>query len=257
MKELEVIMLGSGSKGNSTVIKYGESSIMIDAGFTKKELTNRMELAQIDKKNISAIYLTHAHGDHVNGIGAFDKTPKFASSAAIKELNNKSCYGINDLGTHDNKIFNVDSFPVSHDSNGTVGYVINVGEYKIGYATDLGVINQELISKFKGCNILIIESNYDEKMLEESNRTDYLKNRISGKKGHLSNDDILGSLPDLLSSNTQNLVLAHLSESCNNYKLANRIFKERLLELGRDDICLQVAEQNKIFTIGGDDIAKY
>ena len=243
---IETAVLSSGSKGNSTYIRAGKYSVLIDAGLSGKGLEQRMDALDLDPEELDALLITHEHKDHIKGIGILSRRydlPIYANDgtwgAAEAELGkikpkNRRVF------TKDFIIGNLKFSPytISHDASQPVGYICQIDGKKIVLATDTGVMNQDIINKIKGADFFVLESNHDLEMLMTGKYPYFLKNRIKGREGHLSNDDAAALLPGLLKDNFPTVVLAHLSEENNNPRVAyitvNNALKEAGLEVGKD-----------------------
>jgi len=243
---IEAAVLSSGSKGNSTYIRAGKHSVLIDAGLSGKGLERRMEALDLKPEDLDALLITHEHKDHIKGVGILSRRydlPIYANDGTWAEAES-------DLGkikTKNRRVFTGDfivgelkfsPYAISHDAVQPVGYVCQAGDKKIVLATDTGVTNEDIITKIKGADFFVLESNHDLEMLMTGKYPYFLKNRIKGKKGHLSNDDTAALLPSLLQDNFPTVVLAHLSEENNNPKVAyitvNNGLKEAGFKVGKD-----------------------
>ena len=253
---IETAVLSSGSKGNSTYIRAGKHSVLIDAGLSGKGLEQRMAALDLDPKELNALLITHEHKDHIKGIGILSRRydiPIYANDGTwagaeshlgkIKAENRRVFTGDFIIGD-----LKFSPYSISHDASQPVGYVCHAGGKKIVLATDTGVMNQDIINKIKGADFFVLESNHDLEMLMTGKYPYFLKNRIKGEEGHLSNDDTAAILPGLLKDNFPTVVLAHLSEENNNPKVAyitvNNALKEAGLEVGKD-LRMGCASQNK------------
>lgn len=215
---MEIISLGSGSRGNATLVHIGGSYILIDNGFTLREITKRLD---VNPKDISAVLLTHEHSDHIEGIPAFCKTydiPVHIPSA-LKEVTKEKLEGI-EVVCHQDGEFMVDgakvrSFRLPHDAKYTVGYRIDKGEDSFACVTDVGEFIRPVFENVAGVNSIIIESNYDEEMLRGGSYPPILKRRIEGRLGHLSNCACAEVAAKLAQRGTERFILGHLSENNN------------------------------------------
>lgn len=252
MGKLGITVLGSGSRGNSIVLHSGSEAIMIDAGFSRKEILTRLQVCGIVPQHIRGILVSHEHGDHVKGLRLFSEDftiPNYGTTRTMELLYNEKKTGskllIFESGTYFNiGNFNIRPFSVPHDAIDPVGFVVEFFDYKVGIATDLGHVNSLCVRHLHDCDALILESNHDVEMQRNSERHARLKQRVLGKHGHLSNDDALNSLPSLLSSRTKFLCLAHLSSECNSSDLLRSLAQKRLAEMQKNDILLEIAAQS-------------
>jgi len=244
-------ILGSGSKGNATVIHGPEGNLLLDAGFSAKELITRMERVSVDPCSIRAILITHDHSDHTSacrvvanklGIPAYF-IPETVSELARRPNKVPETKVILSPGSPLELCgIHVEPFTVSHDTP-AVAFTFTVGDAKLGFATDLGFVSNLVKTKLSGCSMLVLETNYDPAKLRASARPITLKRRIAGRQGHLGNPDAMEALADLLSPNTRHLVFAHLSQECNDPEIVASMASARLAELARQDISFEIASQ--------------
>ncbi len=231
--------LFSGSKGNAYVISSCGSSLLIDAGVSCRQLMKSMEAREIDKGSLGGILITHTHSDHIRGLRVFCKNTgvkvygtERTMSTLLREghitdeqLGGVFCDG--DECTIDG--FLVRSFPTEHDADGSCGYrIFTPDERSCSVCTDLGVVTDTVHSAVDGSDLVVIESNYDPEMLKTGSYPYYLKERISGNEGHLSNGACAREADKLISGGTTRLILGHLSEENNTPYLAESSVRERL-----------------------------
>ena len=231
---MKIVILGSGSKGNSTFIDLGEKKILIDVGFSYKHIKEQLSKINVDPKEIDAVFITHDHSDHTYGLKVFLKQVKpilFVTPEVEKSV----------LGTkYENSEYLLDemffggaiikSFPLSHDSLTINGFLIEKEEDSLVYITDTGYVNLRYLTKLKNKTYYIFESNHDSEMLIKGPYPKYLQDRILSDKGHMSNELSAGYLSRLIGPNTKKVILAHLSETNNTPEVAletvNSILKE-------------------------------
>ena len=256
MDKLEIYTLASGSKGNCTYLRYGDTSILIDQGLSLKELRVRANYRGIDLSQTDALFVTHEHSDHVKGVGAFARaydTPVYIPAACMgnfkTEDGDERYFVPNEYdGEVAVKGLSIKPFRVPHDAHYTVGYRISTGKEDVAIATDLGFVSDGTLAKLVGCKAVVLESNHDSLMLEGGRYPRMLKARIAGKNGHLSNDACAETVAALAYNGTQKIVLAHLSEENNTPELAFEASRELLAKRGikeGDDVLLFVADQFK------------
>lgn len=260
-ENLKICTLGSGSKGNSFVISSDRfGSLLVDAGFSAKQMDAKLDAAGITPDSINAVLLTHDHDDHSHGCKVFcnrHKIPLYCSFQTAHYLNGKDKLPdkVIEFEAGDNfdvSGFNISAFAVQHDAIDPVGFRIKCASREIGIATDLGEINALCCQRLKCCHALILESNYDKEMLYASDRTLHLKRRIAGRMGHLDNNDALAALAELLDENSSFLMFVHVSNDCNCYDFVEQNLSQRLKEINRETVISCVARQNEIspwFTI--------
>ena len=247
MGDILIGTLCSGSKGNCTLVKYRDTAILIDAGRSTKYIKEALVKADLSPEDISAIFLTHAHSDHVAALKVWSSryhTPVHASAAVCDEIASKC----GDVTVSHPIIFEVRvgdmtvrSFPTEHDSFGSVGYRIEADEIALGVATDLGGVTEKVREGLLGCHAAVIESNHDVDMLLSGPYPPELKQRILSRFGHLSNESGAAFARFLADNGTEKLLLAHLSEINNTPELARRASVSALSHV-LDRVELAVAE---------------
>jgi phosphoribosyl 1,2-cyclic phosphodiesterase len=223
-------VLGSGSRGNSVYIESGKTGILIDAGFSGKEIETRLKSIGRDLSNVCALCLTHEHGDHIRGAGVISrrcKMPVYANAgtfaggekrmgklSSLKEFETGDRMQIGDL--------QVRSYRVSHDTADPVGFVVSNGSSSLGYCTDTGKVSHLIARRLLGCSGLILEFNHNLEMLKNGPYPLPLQQRVRSSRGHLCNEDGAAFLAELISDQLKTVVLAHLSETNNTPDLARK-----------------------------------
>lgn len=247
-------VLGSGSKGNATLVQSGETSVLIDNGFSGKELAGRLAAVGVAMEDLGALLLTHEHSDHVSGAGVLSRRAKLAVHAneptflaAEKKIGkphrfhpfqNGEEFVVGALSIH--------PFSLSHDAADPVGFVLTDGRFRFGYCTDTGCVTRLMERRLAGCHALVLEANHDPVMLKNGPYPLELQQRVRGNRGHLSNVDAAGLLRTLLHDSLQAVVLAHLSEQNNLPALA---FQEAaaVVTLGAQKRCgVSLAYQHRV-----------
>ncbi len=232
-------VLGSGSKGNCTLVESGSTSILIDAGFSGKEISRRLALINRSPDDLTAIVVTHEHGDHISGVGVLSRRynlpvyanygTHLASESRVKKLHKRvefgtgECFVVNDLEIH--------PFRVSHDTADPVGFVVSDTHSALGYCTDTGRVTKLIAHHIRKCKGLVLEANHDPQMLMDGPYPMPLKQRVRSNQGHLANGDAARFLADLVDSSLQYVVLAHLSETNNLPDLALTRVQQELQSL--------------------------
>lgn len=245
---VSVTVLGSGSDGNALLIHSESFGILIDAGLTRKQVYSRLDKLEIPREKVNAIVLTHDHSDHVKGarlIADDLDIPTYLTSTIFKELHEANKLGnkvfLFDPGTvFELGPFSLTPFEVPHDTLQPVGFVIESDNKKIGIATDLGSITGYVKGFLHDCDSIVLESDYDKKMLMASNRPLHLKRKIMGQFGHLDNQQVVDALQDIVTTKTRHLFLVHLSRKCNNEDIVYKAAIEKLEELHCLDLSLHV-----------------
>ena len=252
-QHIGITILGSGSKGNATIIHRGKDAIMIDAGFNKTEFLRRYAAAGLPADlNIHAIMVTHEHTDHVCGLRLLAQyfnaqiyaTSKCADCLKARQKIQARFNLIAAGGNFSLCGFTITPFAVPHDAVDPIAYTVSVDNRKIGIATDFGLPNTVVSYELKNCDALVVESNHDLNMLAASQRPWTLKQRILSNMGHLSNIATTTLLEQVICEKTHHLVLAHLSSECNAPEIARNAACECLHRLHRDDIDLAIAMQD-------------
>lgn len=249
--------LFSSSKGNSTYIGNKQTGILIDAGISYTRLVKALALNEIDISAVKAVFVTHDHSDHINGIKMLSKKtsiPVFAQKCTLESLYDKNY--ITGFAEEMKCPVCIDNMEIScfntpHDTEQSCGYRINFDDGKsCAVCTDLGYVTDDVYQNLLGANAVLIESNYDEVMLRNGPYPAYLKSRIRSKFGHLSNADCGEFCTELVKNGTTRLILGHLSQENNTPQTARKTVAEKLSAQFEDgsDYLLSVAP---VETIGG------
>lgn len=228
---MRVIVLSSGSKGNTTYIECGETKILIDMGNTCKYVVDKLKGIGINALDIDAIFITHTHMDHVKGLKVFSKkygTKVYFTEKMRNELEYIDNYTYIDRDEIYFKNLKLNVIKTSHDVVDSVGYVIEGDNRGIVYITDTGYINSKYFTILSNREVYILESNHDIEMLNNGPYSFALRQRILGDKGHLSNYDCSRYLSGFIGDKTEVVVLAHLSEENNTRELAYDTLIRRL-----------------------------
>ena len=243
---LEFASLGSGSKGNATLISVANTCIMVDCGFSMREIVNRLNQYGKQPEQLSAILLTHEHGDHIRGAGALSRkygipiwsTRGTAQADALGELGRQ--YFINAEEQFTIGDINIQAYPVPHDAREPCQFVFSNGEHRLGLLTDVGKSTPHIIEQLAACDALLLECNHDSEMLLQGNYPLSLKQRVSGDLGHLSNDQAADILAQLDTSKLKYIAAMHLSEKNNQTELARQALSQ---VLGWEDSWINIADQ--------------
>jgi phosphoribosyl 1,2-cyclic phosphodiesterase len=240
---ISFVVVGSGSKGNATLLFDEETLIQIDMGLPMRRITAALESIKKNKSDLQGILITHEHTDHIKNLSMYKgKVPIYASKGTIDYFDHEVVpFDSFEIGT-----LSVIPFMTSHDAANPVGYVIISGKTKLVYLTDSGYVPEESLDYLRDADYYIMESNHDLKMLMKSNRPAVLKRRIKGDEGHLSNVDSAIYLSELVGPKTKEIYLAHLSEECNLPELAleayRKTFKKKEVPYDINIICLKQNE---------------
>jgi phosphoribosyl 1,2-cyclic phosphodiesterase len=224
---LSFIVLGSGSSGNATLVSDGDTHILVDVGLSGRETARRLRECGFEPGHISAIVVSHEHGDHCRGVGPFAKDldiPVFMTDGAFNGsgmiLDSRKHRRINAGECFEVCGFFFTSFSVPHDSADPMGFVIEKSGIKIGIALDLGYLSNLVLERLRGCDGIILESNHDVQMLKVGPYPWALKQRVMSRRGHLSNDSVAQFLGNDYDGQAAHVVLAHLSKKNNLPELA-------------------------------------
>jgi phosphoribosyl 1,2-cyclic phosphodiesterase len=216
--------LGSGSKGNATIIDTEHGCLMIDCGFSIKETARRLERVGKSPQDISAILVTHEHSDHWKGV------LPFASKFSIDVYATAGCYRAVNVSPSTSKLLKVICshsefminnvhvlpIPVPHDANEPVQYIFSYDQYRLGILTDVGNITPYIVEQYNNCSGLLVEANHDIELLQAGAYPKFLKDRVAGQWGHLNNHQTASLLSAIDQQSIQKLVIGHISESNNN-----------------------------------------
>lgn len=227
MMTRKVQTLASGSSGNATFVQLGETRFLVDAGISltriEKALTGLGE--SIDQ--LSAVLLTHEHGDHVAGLDRLLKKrpdlPVLATAGTLQALKLRriDARRLKPGKPHHWANLDIVPFQVSHDAEEPVGLRIEAGAFAMGFCTDLGFWTDEVVDAIRGCPFLLVEANHDPDMLRRGPYPRFLKRRVSGRRGHLANAQAQQLFERVADPCIETVVLAHLSETNNTTDLAH------------------------------------
>jgi len=243
--------LGSGSKGNCTYIRHRQKALLIDQGFSLKNLLERMETSRIDGQSVGAIILTHEHSDHLKGVGIFARrfgvpvyittktipfiNPEYLNKVSVKTFISGDVLPIEDLS--------VKTFHIPHDAADPIGIVVSADQFKVAVVTDLGTVSESVLVHIADPDLLFLESNHDMTMLINGPYPLNLKQRIKSRVGHLSNEQSLNLLQRLShNGRLKHLILGHLSE-INNHPAIVREFFEKNTAVPARGFQIDIADQ--------------
>lgn len=248
--------LFSGSKGNASYIEAGDVRLLVDAGVSKTRLENALQDMGCEPSRLDGILITHEHSDHINGLDLFAAKhgvkiytnietwaqigPKLArvpqNQRVVVDSNSDFCI----------RCLNIETYDKPHDAVRSLGFGFYHEGVRGAVITDLGHMPTKLLARLCGCRMLLLESNYDEQMLLYGAYPVYLKKRIHGRHGHLSNKNCGDTLTQLIAAGARQVALMHLSEENNTPDKALGTVEHVLLENGIKpgrDVRLVVASQ--------------
>jgi len=239
---MQFCVLGSGSSGNCSLLRFNNKWCLIDCGLSLKQTKMRMKFANLDIKDIDDLVLTHLDYDHFNPawcraiqnhqirVHIHKKHVRRALETGIPKIN---IFEFKDAKFSFNGGV-LQPIHVNHDALGTFCFVFDSGAQRLGFATDLGRVSDELIEQFTNLDIVAFESNYDPSMQLASKRPQFLKDRIMNGYGHLSNGQSLKAIETISqSSNLKHIVLLHLSRQCNKPSLIRALYNEHCPNLAK------------------------
>ncbi|MDR2807215.1 MAG: MBL fold metallo-hydrolase [Puniceicoccales bacterium] len=230
--------LGSSSQGNCLLVRSTEGNFLIDAGLTGKQIVDRLFNLGFGINDIDAIFITHEHADHcqgLRGLGKWDHLRFFANEATATAIDDKlgKQFHWNYFRSGESfyyKSLFVETFLIPHDAVEPIGYLLRSenGGKSLCWMTDLGYIPPQLQRYAKDSEILILESNYDHTLLESDRRPQAIKNRIRGRYGHLSNESAFNLITNADRPQWQKIFLAHLSRDCNHPEIITALLGEKV-----------------------------
>ncbi len=241
MTALRFASLGSGSRGNATLIEKNNTRILIDCGFGVKDTRGRLARLGLELEQLDGVLVTHEHGDHIGGVGRIARAsgvPVFCTAGThltgrlgdvpdLRLISSHRKLAIGDL--------EIEPVPVPHDAKEPVQYVVGDGQQRIGILTDLGSITPHIRHCYQHCEALILETNHDPMMLQHGPYPPKLKRRVAGNFGHLSNEQARVLLAELMHDKLQHVIAAHISDKNNTFELA-RAALQPVLNVPADEI---------------------
>lgn len=241
---MKLCSIASGSSGNCIYVGSRNTNLLVDAGISAKRIENGLKGIDISPDTLQGVLVTHEHSDHISGLGILARRyhipiyTTYETARAIRQIKSMGelpedafCYIKPDETFQINDI-NIEPFSTSHDAANPVGYTIRSEGHKIGFATDLGKYDDYIVSKLNDSDLLFVEANHDVNMLMVGRYPYYLKQRILGDRGHLSNETSAGLISRLLSDKMQHVLLAHLSKENNYEELAYETVYSGLISCG-------------------------
>ncbi len=246
---LSITHLGSGSSGNATLLATDETKVLVDCGFSGKQLEKRLSLLEITPDELDAILITHHHSDHSKG------APIVSRKWGVPlHMNFETCSQLGLDPVNECRLFeplerielgddlSMLPVPVTHDGADNVGFIANHAGERAGVVTDLGSWNDQLAKHLSDCVHISIEANYDSNRLWNGPYPERLKQRISGRGGHLSNRQTAELLANVVGSHTRSIVLCHLSDQNNAPHLAESEVLFSLEEIFEGDLAISLQQ---------------
>lgn len=252
---MRMVSIASGSSGNCIYIGSENTHVLVDTGISNKRIEQGLNELGIKGSDLNGILITHEHSDHVRGLGVLARKygiPVYSTGETLEEIR-----GMKSLGEYSGDLFcpiyhDVDfqigdllikPFRIDHDAANPVAYRVQHGKKSVAVATDMGHYSQYIIDHLQGLDAILLESNHDVKMLEAGPYPYYLKRRILGDHGHLSNENAGRLLNCILHDKLKHIFLGHLSKE-NNYE-----------ELAYETVCLEISEGDNPYSASDFSIA--
>lgn len=231
---MQFAVLGSGSRGNATLVKSGQTCLLVDCGFSVKETEARLARVGVEAGSISAILVSHEHSDHSKGVGAFARkydipvwatrgtanAGRFGKLTKLFKLDAEHIFEQGDL--------QIQSYPVPHDAREPCQFCFSNGNKRLAILTDAGSTTPHMEQLISGCDALLLECNHDRDMLWQGQYPQKLKERVASQFGHLSNEQAGEFLARIDTSTLNKLVAVHLSEKNNTVPLARYALSDAL-----------------------------
>lgn len=250
---LRLVPLGSGSTGNATLVEFGDVRILVDAGLAARTLASRLERIGVDPASVRLVLLSHEHQDHARGASRFSlrhRVPVACTAETLHSLDLPPTEFARWVPFETGRSFEIagvriDAFPVPHDAVNPVAFVLEASGARVGVVNDLGHATTLVADRLRGCHVVMVEANHDDRLLREGPYPWHLKQRIGGRMGHLSNDEAASLLAESVGEQCRAVVLAHLSEKNNDAALARRTVADRLARAGRRRFEMRIAERSR------------
>jgi len=250
---MKFCVLASGSSGNACYVETDNARVLIDAGLSGREIERRLQLVGGDASELTALIITHEHSDHIKGAGVLSRRyniPIYVNRKTLESgrrtLGKKLRAEIIQTGQRlEIEDLKVETFTKCHDAADPVGLVLSLNGVRLGVVTDLGKSTRLVEDRLQGCRAIVIEFNHDPEMLDTGPYPLYLKRRIKGRDGHLSNEQGGALLRKICHENLEKVVLAHLSEQNNHPEKAHRQAAEALGKCGLGQIDIWVSRQDE------------
>ncbi len=243
-------ILGSGSSGNCAYLETEDTRILIDAGLSARQIRQRLLTLGRAPEGLNGILITHEHSDHIQGLSVLAsrlQIPVYCNrltrDAIVRDLGSQIAFQIFATGSSfEVGAVKVETFSIPHDAQDPVGFLLRTAAGNVGFLTDLGHATRLVIERVRPAHALVLESNYDTKLLQEDLKRPWsVKQRIASRHGHLSNDAAAEAAVQLVSPHLTHLFLGHLSRDCNRPEIADRVVRQKLQQAGASHITLTVA----------------
>lgn len=248
---MDVWSIASGSSGNAYLARTGETAVLLECGIPLKRITSFLAKAGVSPFSLAGVLLTHDHSDHTRAARQFSEafnvplyaTPGTLGCTALREtpdarpISTDRPFAIGDL--------EIQAFAVPHDAHEPVGFRLKGASATIGITTDLGFVPEDVQRQFQDTDLMILEANHDLDMLRSGPYPAFLKRRVIGQHGHLSNEATADALVACRDRAPGTVWLAHLSPTNNRPELAHAVIRERLQRFGLGHVTVEVAERHR------------
>lgn len=252
---VQFTILGSGSGGNCAFLEHQNTRLLIDAGFSGRQIRHRLTTIQRVPESLTGILITHEHSDHIQGLTALAgrlRLPVYCNRQTREAIEAQlgitmDCRLFNTGDSFEIGSVNVDTFSVPHDAQDPVGFAFRANGVQIGFLTDLGHATKLVVERVRASNVLVLETNHDLKLLQDDVRRPWsLKQRILSRHGHLSNEAAADVLEEIITPTLAHLYLGHLSRDCNRPEIALGAINNRLKKIGVTHLNPVVASQDAV-----------
>jgi phosphoribosyl 1,2-cyclic phosphodiesterase len=249
---VRLTILGSGSSGNCAYLETDETRVLIDAGFSLRQIRQRLATIGRVPENLTGILVTHEHSDHVQSLPALSGKlgiPVYCNRPTQEAVEYQSktrltCRLFETGASFEVGDIMVETFTIPHDAQDPVGFLLRTSAGNIGFLTDLGHTTRLVLERIRPAHALVLEANHDVKMLQDCPRRPWsLKQRILGRHGHLSNEAAADATEHIMSADLRHLYLGHLSRECNRPELAHSVVNDRLQKIGATHVHLELTSQ--------------
>ncbi len=262
---MRFVSIASGSSGNCIYVGTEQANLLVDAGISNKRIEQGLNEIGVKGSELTGIVITHEHSDHVRGLGVLARkygVPIYGTAETLEEIK-----GMSSLGKMPEELFHpilpevefsigdmtILPFSIDHDAANPVAYRISQGRKQVAVATDMGHFDQHIIDHLQGLDALLLESNHDLRMLETGPYPYYLKRRIMGDHGHLSNETAGRLLNFILHDRLKAVLLGHLSKENNYPELALESVRCEITQgdtpYKGTDFCIEVAKRDAMSEI--------
>jgi phosphoribosyl 1,2-cyclic phosphodiesterase len=253
---MQFVSLNSGSNGNCYYVGNDHDAVVVDAGLSCRELLRRMQQREVDHQRIRAIFISHEHTDHIKGVDVLSRklnVPVYITEATHRSARLTLSPALRRSFQHNTSVqinsLLVMPFRKAHDAAEPFSFTIQSSDKVVGVFTDIGYVCNELRHHFSKCHAAFLEANYDDEMLQNGPYPYYLKKRISGNDGHLSNQQALELFIQHRAPHLSHLILSHLSRENNHPDIVYQLFQQHA-----QDTLIHVAsrdEASPVFDLSG------